>query len=94
MKSRWYVIISEEMYGAEASEIIYLPPMRDVNYGKCLKKVWKHYWKMYEKMPNVSVWAIIESEDGECHDMSQFWIYEELGCMEEAGVLPEEVPFI
>lgn len=77
-KSRWFVEISEDVYGATATQRVYIPCRSDVNHVKCLKKLWKHYDKMFYMMDNINVSAYVESEDGELCDMSQRWIYEEM----------------
>lgn len=87
VKSRWYVeIVDDSMKcGFSAHRKIYLPICSNVNYGKCLKKLWKRCNKIYACIDNISIYAFIESEeDGELHDMSQFWMYEELEYREEA----------
>lgn len=89
VKSRWYVEILDDSMecGCVAKSRIYLPCLRDVDYMKCLKKLWKRLCKMYKNM-NVSVCAFLESQDGgELHNVSDWWTYEEMEYMEEAGVL-------
>ena len=77
--SRWYVVIGDEMYGATAYRTIYIPGGRDVDYIKCLKKLFKRINKQYEKagLYNVSVYAYMENEDGEVKKMDDFWYWEE-----------------
>ena len=77
--SRWYVVIGDEMYGATAYRTIYIPGGRDVDYIKCLKKLFKRINKQYEKagLYDMSVYAYMENEDGEVERMDMFWFYEE-----------------
>lgn len=81
IKSRWYVEIFDGNYDV-AFKRIYIPCV-DVNldYGKCLKKLWKRICKMNRYMDNIFVFAYIESEDGELHDISSYWVNEELECI-------------
>ena len=77
--SRWYVVIGDEMYGATAYRTIYVPGGRDVDYIKCLKKLFKRINKQYEKagLYDASIYAYMENEDGEVKRMDMFWFYEE-----------------
>ena len=77
--SRWYVVIGDEMYGATAYRTIYVPGGRDVDYIKCLTKLFKRINKQYEKagLYDVSVYAYMENEDGEVKKMDDFWYWEE-----------------
>lgn len=99
--SRWYVEIEESMYDSfycmddDYITRIYVYPNGESNATQLLKKVWKHYNKLaFQKMKecnfyiNVEARAYIESEDGELHDLSQYWCYEQIEHEEELGIYP------
>ena len=77
--SRWYVVIGDEMYGATAYKRIYVPGGRDVDYIKCLKKLYKRINKQYEKagLYDMGVYAYMENEDGEVEKLDDHWGWEE-----------------
>lgn len=87
--SRWYVEIRtyDEVYGlGYHSKKVYLYRNDDfTNMSKCLKKAWKHYCEEARKQEekagatiSVEVRAYIESEEGELHELSNYWVYEQM----------------
>ena len=103
--SRWYVEIAESdcgaFYGLDIPYItrVYVYPYNESDTIRCLKKVWNHYNKLaFQQMKecnfciNVEARAYIESEDGELHDLSQYWCYEQIEHEEELGISP--LPFL
>ena len=94
VKSLWFVEIIDGSMGCEVSNRIYVPfrPWLDIDYEKCLKKLWKRIDKEYEsymrKGMNVSVLAHVEdAETGEYQELSSYWVNEELDHMNNKGVL-------
>ncbi len=77
--TRYYVEVSEEMYGTVASEKHYSPES-----GKTLKKLWKYLCKV--SAPWADVTAFVETEDGEAHDVSRGWYFEEEEMREAKGL--------
>lgn len=91
--SRWYVEVRtyDEIYGlGYHSKKVYLYRNDDfTNMPKCLKKAWKHYIEEARKQEEASgytisieVRAYIESEEGELHDLSLYWVMEQMECEE------------
>lgn len=77
--TKYFVEVSEEMYGTVATVKHYSPEC-----GKTLKKLWKHLLKTVA--PFVDVRAFVESEDGELTDVSLYWYNEELEIREMVGL--------
>lgn len=87
--SRWYIEIKtyDEVYGYGChTKRVYLY-RNDVftDMSKCLKKAWKHYYKEARKQEekagttiSVEVKAYIESEYGELHELSYYWLCEQM----------------
>lgn len=100
--SRWYVEIERSAYcsfsGMDFSDIkrVYVYPNEyGCDISKCLKKTWKHYENLeFEILKsnnfsyNVDVRAYVESEDGEIHDISWYWVCEQVEYEEELRDLP------
>lgn len=92
--SRWYVEIKtyDEIYGYGChTKRVYLY-RNDVftDMSRCLKKAWKHYTEEARKQEEASgynisieVKAYIESEEGELHDLSLYWVCEQMECEED-----------
>lgn len=81
--AKYFVTITEDMYGATASCRIGCPVASEL----VLKKMWKHYYKMYRYMDSFDVSAYMEDETG-LHDLSMFWCLQEQEHMVMAGAIP------
>lgn len=87
--SRWYVEIRtyDEVYGlGYHSKKVYLYRNDDfTNMTTCLKKAWKHYTEEARKQEKASGYSIsievrayIESEEYELHELSNYWVCEQM----------------
>lgn len=97
--SRWYVEIRtyDEVYsfGGYYSKKVYLYRNDDfTNMTACLKKAWKHYLKEARKQEKASGYSIsievrayTESEYGELHELSIYWVMEQMECEEDLELL-------
>lgn len=83
MAKKYFVEITEDMYGATASCRIECPVASEF----VLKKMWKHYCKMYRHMDSFGVYAYIQDEDG-LQDLSMYWCMEESEHLMAAGAIP------
>lgn len=84
MAKKYFIEISEEMYGAVATGRVYCPVASEF----VLKKMYKHFCKMYRYMDSFNVGAYIENEDGTVEDLSMYWCYQEMEHLQGAGVIP------
>lgn len=83
MAKKYFIEVTEEMYGATAGRRIECP----VSSESVLKRLWKHYLKMYNRMGSFNVYALVEDEDGYVHDLSMDWCYQEMERAMMAGAI-------
>lgn len=81
--AKYWIQVTEDMYGAVARRRIDCPVASEA----VLKRMWKHYCKMYRYMDSVEVYALMEDEDG-FHDLSMSWCYQEMEHAAMAGAIP------
>lgn len=87
MAKKYFIMITEDMYGATACRRIECPVASEF----VLKKMWKHYCKMYQHMDSFGVYAMVESEDPfdmYVEDLSMGWCYQEMEHAAMAGAIP------
>lgn len=81
--AKYFVTITEDMYGATTRRRIECPVASEL----VLKKMWKRYCKMYRYMDSFNVSAHMEDETG-LYDLSMFWCLQEQEHMVMAGAIP------
>ena len=84
MAKKYFIEVTEEMYGATAGRRIECP----VASEPVLKRMWKHYLKMYNRMESFDVYALMEDENGYVYDLSMDWCYQEMERATMAGAIP------
>lgn len=80
--AKYWIQITEDMYGTNARRRINCPVASEV----VLKRMWKHYSKVYRYMDSVAVYALMEDENGLC-DLSDMWSYHEYECAVNASAI-------
>ena len=76
--SKYFIEVSEEMYGCTGTHKIFMPlPKCEIDMEKALKK-W--YNRLYRKLPkgmdSIQYYAMVEREDGSYDDLSMTWNYQ------------------
>ena len=86
--SRWYVEVVDDSYPCQSIRRIYVPlAYEEVDYFKCLKKLWKRISRQCQGQDKINVLAYVESEDGgDVSEISCIWEYQTLDCMEMVGL--------
>lgn len=87
--SRYFLEIVDDTMGYQATARMYMPlPYDDLDMVKCLKKWFKRVEPAFLRASanglDIAVYAMMETEDGEIHNLSAVWDFQYMDNYEEA----------